>query len=83
MLENQIDGLAFDDRHYERKMRDLQNRLDGMYDKIADLEGYIEELEQRKRNVEMQMLSVEKVYKYLLNFDKLYDKFNDEEKSNF
>ncbi len=83
MLENQIDGLAFDDRHYERKMRDLQNRLDGMYDKIADLEGYIEELEQRKRNVEMQMLSVEKVYKYLLNFDKLYDKFNDEEKKQF
>lgn len=83
MLENQIDGLAFDDRHYEKKMRDLQNRLDGMYDKIADLEGYIEELEQRKRNVEMQMLSVEKVYKYLLNFDKLYDKFNDEEKKQF
>lgn len=83
MLENQIDGLAFDDRHYERKMRDLQNRLDGMYDKIADLEGYIEELEQRKRNVEMQMLSVEKVYKYLLNFDKLYDKFNDKKKAIF
>lgn len=83
MLENQIDGLAFDDRHYERKMQDLQNRLDGMYDKIADLEGYIEELEQRKRNMEMQMLSVEKVYKYLLNFDKLYDKFNDEEKKQF
>ena len=83
MLENQIDGLAFDDRHYERKISDLQNRLDGMYDKIVDLEGYIEELEQRKRNVEMQRLSVENVYRYLLCFDKLYDKFNDEEKKEF
>lgn len=83
MLANQIDSLDFDDRHYERKLSDLQTRLDDMYDKIADMEAYIEELEQRKRNVEMQRLSVEKVYEYSLRFDKLYDKFNDEEKKQF
>lgn len=54
-----------------------------MYDKIGDLNGHIAELEQRKRNVEMQMLSVKNMYKYLLNFDKLYDKFNDKEKAIF
>lgn len=82
-LENQIDSVSVDDRHYERKISDLQTRLDGMYDKIADLEDYIAELQKRKKNIEQEMISVENVYKYLLSFDKLYDKFNDEEKKEF
>lgn len=82
-LANQIDELDFNDRHYETKLSDLQTRLDGMYDKIADLEEYIKELEQRKRNVENQRLSIENVYRYLLSFEKLYDKFNDKEKKQF
>ncbi len=82
-LEKQIDSLSFEDKHYERKISDLQARLDGMYDKIVDLEDYIAELEQRKKNIEMQMISVENIYQYLLSFDKLYDKFNDEEKKEF
>ena len=33
-LEKQIDSLDVEDRHYDRKLSDLQDRLDKMYDNI-------------------------------------------------
>lgn len=79
-LENQIDSLSVDDRFYDRKLNDMQDRLNNMYAEIADLEELIDELKVRKRNIEMNRISLDNVYRYLLNFDKLYDKFNDDEK---
>jgi len=79
-LENQIDSLPIDDRFYDRKISDMQDRLSNMYCEIADLEELVDELKVRKRNIEMDRISLDNVYKYLLNFDKLYDKFNDDEK---
>lgn len=82
-IEEQIDSLSIDDRHYDRKLNDLQGRLDNMYDEIADLEELIDELKIRKKNIEMDKLTIDNVYRYLLNFDKLYDKFSDDEKREF
>lgn len=82
-LERQIDGLSVSDRHYQRKLEDFQNRLDNIYDEIADLEELLEDLKIRKRNIEMDKISVDNVYKYLLCFDKLYSKFTDDEKKEF
>lgn len=82
-IEKQIDSLSIEDRFYDRKLNDLQDRLDNMYVEIADLEELTEELEVRKKNIEMQKISLDNVYRYLLNFDKLYDKFNDDEKRDF
>lgn len=79
-LEKQIDSLSIDDRFYNRKLNDLQDRLNNMYDEIADLEELTDELKVRKRNIEMERISLDNIYKYLLNFDKLYDKFTDDEK---
>lgn len=38
-IENQIDSLDVMDKHYDRKMSDLQKRLDKMYDNIDDTEN--------------------------------------------
>ena len=79
-LERQIDSLSIEDRHYERKLNDLQDRLNNMYDEIADLEELMEELKIRKKNIEMEKISVDNIYRYLLNFNQLYDEFNDDER---
>lgn len=51
-----------------------------MYDEIADLEELKEELKIRKKNIEMEKVSVDNIYRYLLNFNQLYDEFNDDER---
>lgn len=79
-IERQIDSLSIEDRHYERKLNDLQDRLNNMYDEIADLEELMEELKIRKKNIEMDKISVDNIYRYLLNFNQLYDEFNDDER---
>lgn len=82
-IEKQIDSLSIDDRHYERKLSDLQDRLDNMYDEIAELEEVREGLIIRKKNIEKDKISIDNIYKYLINFDKLYDEFTDDEKREF
>ncbi len=82
-LEYQIDRLAIDDRHYKKKLVDMQERLDKLYDEIAEIEEMEESLKIRKENIERNKISADNIYKYLLNFEKLYDKFNDEEKRTF
>lgn len=82
-LENQMDVMDVFDKHFDRKMSDLQSRLDGMYDKISDMEEQVQELVVRKQNIEIQKINSDNVYKYLLYFNKLYDKFTDEERKKF
>lgn len=82
-IEKQIDELDVMDKHYNRKANDLQSRLDRMYDIIDNIEGMIEECLIRKESIEQQKVSEESVYKYLLLFDKLYDRFTDMEKKLF
>lgn len=43
----------------------------------------MEELKIRKKNIEMEKISVDNIYRYLLNFNKLYDEFNDDERREF
>lgn len=54
-----------------------------MYSEIGDLEEVMKEPKVRKKNIEREKISIDNIYKYLLNFDKLYDKFNDNEKREF
>ncbi|MCQ4794180.1 recombinase family protein [Anaerofustis stercorihominis] len=82
-IEKKIDELDVMDKHYDRKVNDLQNRLDRMYDIIDDIEENISECLIRKESIEKQKVNEESVYKYLLLFDELYDKFTDMEKKTF
>ena len=79
-LENQIDNLDTEDKHYERKLSDLQGRLDKMYDFIYDVENSLKECKDRKKAIEAERLTGENIYKTLIYFDKLYAVMEDADK---
>ena len=72
-LEKQIDNLDTEDKHYDRKFSDLQDRLDTQYDYIDDVEKALKECKDRKRAIEAEELTGDNVYKTLIYFDKLYE----------
>ena len=82
-LAQQMDTLDILDSHYDQKYQDMQERLEGLYDQIDDIEGSIAEVDERIHNIRQQKISGDKVYEYLLYFDKLYEKFTDAEKKEF
>ena len=55
-------------------------RLDALYDTIVELEERIEDAKLRKSSIEMETITLDNIYKLLLNFGKLYDIISDEEK---
>ena len=55
-------------------------RLDALYDTIVELEEWIEDAKLRKSSIEMETITLDNIYKLLLNFGKLYDIISDEEK---
>lgn len=81
-LEKQIDNLDVEDRHYDRKLSDLQDRLDKMYDNIDDAEKSIAVCKDRKKAIEAEKLTGDNIYKVLIYFDKLYAVMEDADKRN-
>lgn len=82
-LGDEIDALDPYDKQYSRKYDDKQNRLGKLYDDIADIEEQIEITRARVESIEQQKISGESIYKILLYFDKLYNKFTDLQKKEF
>ena len=82
-IEKQMDSLAVDDKHYERKLSDLQDRLDKMYDNIEDVEEKLSDCKKRKRVIEAEKLTGDNIYKLLIYFDKVYGEMEDVDKRNF
>lgn len=78
-----MDSLAVDDKHYERKLSDLQDRLDKMYDNIEDVEEKLSDCKKRKRVIEAEKLTGDNIYKLLIYFDKVYGEMEDVDKRNF
>ena len=79
-LEREIDNLPIDARFRERKIHDMTLRLDVLYDTIVELEERIEDAKLRKSSIEMETITLDNIYKLMLNFGKLYDIISDEEK---
>ena len=79
-LEREIDNLPIDARYRERKLHDMILRLDGLYDTIVELEERIEDAKLRRNSIEMEAITLDNIYKIMLNFGKLYDIISDEEK---
>ena len=79
-LISEIDSLDYNDRHYERMKKDLNERLYKMYDNIADFETRLKEAIMKKNSIQAEKITGENVYKILLCFEKLYDKMNEKEK---
>ena len=79
-LEREIDNLPIDARFRERKIHDMTLRLDALYDTIVELEERIEDAKLRNSSIEMETITLDNIYKLMLNFGKLYDIISDEEK---
>ena len=79
-LENEIDTLPEDTRYRERKLHDMTIRLDGLYDINVELEEKIEDAKLKRRSVEMNAITLDNVYRLMINFEKMYDRINDEER---
>lgn len=78
-----MDNLSVSDEYYDKKYKDMQVRLDKLYDEIEEIETFIEAVETRLYNIKQEKISGDNVYQFLLFFDNLYDKFTDMEKKIF
>lgn len=72
-LERDIDNITDEDRNAERKRKDMNNRLNKLYDEIYEIENQIANAEQKKQAVSQNVLTLENVHKMLGVFDKLFD----------
>lgn len=82
-LMEQIDKLDINDRHYDRKHTDLQNRLDVIYDRINELDYLIIQVSKRIENAIGLKVTEDYIYRVLANFNVIYNKMTDLEKRQF
>ena len=78
-----IDSLDYDDKHYQRRKTDLENRLYKTYDKIEEAEELLVSAKAKRRSLLADKITGDNIYKALIFFDKLYDKMNEAEKREF
>lgn len=76
----EIDQLDPDDRHYQHRKSDLDDRLYKMYDKIDDTEELLIEARAKKQAIEADKVTRENIVGILTNFQRLYDVMSDAEK---
>ena len=82
-LEKQMDSLDVADKHYERKVLDLQRRYDEQYDKIEEIEVQIDELKNQIQSIRQEKISGDNIYQLLLMFDKVYYSCSELEQKEF
>ena len=78
-----LDKLDVNDKHYDRKYQDMQDRLDNLYDKISDLEDSIADIEDKIGLSKSDQVTMEYLSQVLKNFDKIYYQMTDLEKKEF
>ncbi|MBQ6292718.1 MAG: recombinase family protein [Lachnospiraceae bacterium] len=72
-LIEEIDSLDFDDRHYNKRKADLDERLYGLYDKIDRIEAELAAARDKKSVLEAEKMTAENIYRILINFRHFYD----------
>ena len=78
-----IDFLDYEDKHYQRRKTDLENRLYKTYDKIDEAEELLISAKTKKRALLADKITGDNIYKALIFFDKLYAQMNEAEKREF
>lgn len=78
----EIDSLDPDDRHYDHRKTDLDERLARMYDKIDDTEQQLIDTRAKKQTIEAEKITGDNIYRILTQFDRLYALMSDVEKHN-
>lgn len=81
-LEKEIDTLPADVKYRDKKLHDMNLRLDGMYEVIAEIEESIADARLRKKAMEEEAITLENIRKILLNFTELFDIMEEDEQKN-
>lgn len=79
-LIDEIDSLDPDDRHYNQRKSDLDDRLARMYDKIDDTEQTLINARAKKQKIEAEKISGDNIYQILSDFNRLYALMNEVER---
>ena len=78
-----MDSLDVNTPHYEKKIADLQRRLDSQYDTIDETEHAIEEVKTQIFDLKKSSIFADNIYEFLLHFDEIYRECTDAEKKKF
>lgn len=79
----QIDRLDCSDRHYEQKFSDMQNRINSLYDEIAEATENLDTVQTQIKAIKEQKISQKRIFEFLELFDIIYDEFTEFEKKEF
>ena len=82
-LEQQMDNLDVTDTHYDKKISDLQRRLDAQYDKIDEVEETMTELKSQIYELKKNQIDADSIYGFLGAFNEVYSECTDAEKKQF
>lgn len=82
-LEQQMDNLDVTDTHYDKKISDLQRRLDAQYDKIDEVEETMAELKSQIYELKKNQIDADSIYRFLGAFNEVYSECTDAEKKQF
>ena len=80
-LEQQMDNLDVTDIHYDKKISDLQRRLDIQYDKIDEVEETMAELKSQIYELKKNQIDADSIYGFLGAFNEVYSECTDERNS--
>ena len=61
-------------------MENYEEQINTLYDELERIESVIDELEIRKEGIKKQAITVDNIYKCLVEFNSMYIKLTDEEK---
>ena len=81
--EQQMDNLDVTDTHYDKKISDLQRRLDAQYDRIDEVEETMAELKSQIYELKKNQIDADSIYGFLGAFNEVYSECTDAEKKQF
>ena len=76
-LEQQMDNLDVTDTHYDKKISDLQRRLDAQYDRIDEVEETMAELKSQIYELKKNQIDADSIYGFLGAFNEVYSECTD------
>lgn len=82
-IEQQMYNLDVTDTHYDKKISDLQRRLDAQYDRIDEVEETMTELKSQIYELKKNQIDADSIYGFLGAFNEVYSECTDAEKKQF
>ena len=82
-LLEMMEKLDVTDKHYDSKYLDMQDRLDGLYDRINEIENEIDDVNDKIQGAYSNQITSKQIYQLLSHFNKMYDKMTDIERKEF